>query len=198
MAQFAKSFISLLRDYAVQGEDAAGIRRLTPEIVPVTIVDDTSEYTDRVWPTFMAAGPQAAVAAKYSVWGLQAGSLPVKVKQMAMSTPGAQNVNMVYAIADIRAANQATITPLGLLRGQAAATASVLTGTTTGGPTTGAPLYWTSGASVALDADFPGMPFMLLPGESFWVWGATVNVAINAQMSWEECLFNLPNPVNVS
>ncbi len=191
MFHFRKDFSTLTRDYRAQ--DESGL----PEITPVVIADDTREMVYRTRPTFAGSDNQAAVAAVFSLVGIEATTVPIRVKARVDGIPATGSVRARLGIVDLRTANQGVGTIVGLDRGQAV-TALINTGTTT----------VTFGANAmivfsATDTHFTGealweTALVLRPGEFLTFQGSVVNEALNIQFFWEELLFGLPaNPPNL-
>ncbi len=190
MFHFRKDFSNLTRDYRAQ--DEAGL----PEITPVVIADDTSEYVTRTRPIYGVLLTQAAVAAVFGSCSLFVGTNPIRLVGASTFNTAASNVRLFLGIVDVRDANQASVVPVGLARGLAAATAGGRTGTTiTAVPAASA--QWVEYTYQNNDEHHPtgliGQTFR--PGEYITAISDAANIATSFQFQWEELQYGLPgNP----
>ncbi len=200
MFHYRKDFTNLTRDY--QAQDESGL----PEITPVVIADDARDMVTRLRPTYAAQGTMAATAAVYGLIGIAAGALggAIEIQQLYVSGAQASNVALLLGIADLRTANQATVT-IGAtqtwLRGQTQA-ALLYEGTTTVAPAaTQAFLIYDTGGATSQEQQpliSPGLGIVLRAGEFLWCEAATVNIAFSVNILWREWRFPLPaNPPNL-
>lgn len=197
MLHLSKGFQTFARDYGVQ--DAAGIGPLVPALFAVTIVDDVGQYSERTLPTFGRSTGQAAVAAVFGVIDLAATTLALRVLGASVDAiSGATEINALLGIADLRTANTSTAAPVGVVRGQAAATAVVGTGTAASAASTA---MWSakSAATPVVDQVFGynllPLPIILRPGERLSFIGTTANILIGVSFWWQELTYPLPaNP----
>ncbi len=185
MFHFRKDFSNLTRDYRAQ--DESGL----PEITPVVIADDAREFAFRTRPQAQVSGTRAAVAAVFSTINIQATTLPLRV--VAANTVGsaASNVRMSVLAATLITANAGTATPTSNLRGAAALTAVVNTGTAAAASLG----YVTFDSTAAVDLNwlqFPQIfPLILRPGEFLSFQSATANITLSVCFFWEELRYGL-------
>lgn len=178
-----------------------GSVEVVPRVLPVTVIDrDAPDMAAVAWPRFMIFELQAAVAAVYGLVGIKAGIWPIRLLGITQPASGAQHVMFHWGRTDIRTANQTSgiADVKSLARGSSGPTADVISGTTTvAGAGAGQPYYHSSAQDqwVPLSKDFPSVPFIMLPGEYFWLWGQTANVAFGGQFAWEEMHYAIPHGV---
>lgn len=191
MFHFRKDFTNLTRDYAAQ--DEAGL----PEITASLIADDASEFTYRTRAQFSALMTRAAVAAVFSTIAIEAGVLPVRVLAFQSINDAAGGINMSASAATLITANAGTVTPRELLRGQAAATAVLRTGTAAAATNNGFPIWANTASTVQL---IPSLfPFILRPGEFLSIHQAVANLALVCGIWYEELQYALlGNPPNLT
>ncbi len=191
--------LQVLRDWGYENQEPGATPRFVDSLQPVIIVDDASEYIARTWPGYLDLGSQAAVAAVYSLVGLQAQTQPLLVEIAEVMSHGSNSVVLIKGVTDLRTANQATsATSTGWNRGQAAQDALVLTGTTTV-----APAGFRAWAQVdALRTGYlstGGVSGVLLrPFEFLWMGSTVVNVALGINFVWSECQYQLIDPIDQS
>ena len=193
MSHYLKDFSNYSRDYRIQ--ESAGIPEVVPLIVPVTIVDDVSEYVTRTRPRYQGRPGAAAVAAVYSMVGLEATTLPVRINQARIYVHNAADVQCRITTTDLRTANQGTASGVGLNRGQAASTATMLTGTAATETVIAFTVY-RAAITRFMDDVLDGL--VLRPGEIAWFMSGTANTALNMNFDWDEWRFPLPaDPPNL-
>lgn len=186
MFHYTKSFSTFARDYGIQ--EGSGLPALHEGVVPVSLVDDRSEYVLPNYPTYVAKGEQAAVAAVYALAGIfvpPAGN-PVRL----LGVWGEQyTTQFTLGIVSLITANAGTFTPAGLARGSTMTTQG-LTGTTTVDP---AGLdYMATFLLSTIDGSPPAdalRGLILRPGEYFWANSLGVNTQCELNMVFEELLF---------
>ncbi len=139
-------------------------------------------------PTFSALGTRAAVAAIYSLVGIRCGANRMRLLSVAGGVTNSAHRSLVaLGVADLRTANQATVTPLGLARG-GSLTATVLTGTTTVAPIVSMVMMNVSatgsGEEIFLQRAYEGL--ILQEGEYLWIQNDTVNGQVEGYFVFEE------------
>lgn len=196
----------LLADYGYQGnaDQPSALPPIVPAIVPVLVVDDGSEYSERAWPWCAWQSGQAGVAALYSACAIHATTRPIIVRNAITVPKSDHDTYYLPSSQDIRTGNQAVSTPpahAGCKRGASAWSAQLLKGTTAAAYLGG--LQLTENANYAdgfmSTTVVPGMSapqrgVLLLPGEYLWVLSNVAQTTINVGWEWQECCYRLTAP----
>jgi len=192
---YTKSFGTLATDYGVQ--EGSGFPNLWDGIVPVTVVDDASEFVTRTYATYFGTGSAPAVTALYALTGIyNPGPNVVRVDAAPLGSVGATSVYMRGGIADLVTANATAVVATGWARGQVAVTAQILNGTTTvAAPVTNSALIY-DGTDVQDSPRWLSGKPILRPGEYLWFEATNTNVLFFIGFVFTELQISLPpNPV---
>lgn len=191
MFHYTKSFSTFATSYGMQ--EGSGLTGIYEGVVPVALVDDTSEFVKPTYPVYTGRGSRGAVTAVYSLVGIfcPPGGNPVRI----LNAFGESSVSMVWRLAEATAitANAGTFDPAGLPRGSAPTTQG-LTGTTTVSPLTldSNVIFYVSADDAPDLAGKSLRGIVLRPGEYLWTATTGANSIANASFVFEELTFPTP------